>query len=91
MHGILCFILVNDSHINMSIRRSDTNTHTHTLFLARESVCVCALREVSFAGRNSHPARPKQRPLVMLDAGVQVTEGLSRGERKPGESKITSL
>lgn len=59
----------------------------------RISVCLCVrvLSEVSSAGRNSHPARSKQRPLVMLDPGVWVTGRLSRGERKPGESKITLL
>ncbi len=72
----------------MSLR----NTITH-IFGPCEYVCLCVSvqSEVSSAGRNSHPARSKQRPLVMLDPGVWVTERLSRGERKPGESKITLL
>ena len=70
-----------------------TVSQTHVYLARCDYVCLCVsvLSEVSSAGRNSHPARSKQRPLVMLDPGVWVTGRLSRGERKPGGSKITLL
>lgn len=57
------------------------------------SVCVSVLSEVSSAGRNSHPVRSKQRPLVILDPwGLGYWEAKQGGgDRKAGVSKITLL
>lgn len=63
----------------------------YTHFLANVRTCVSALSEVSSAGRNSHPVRSKQRPLVLLHAEVWVIGRLSRQRGSQETPKKTLL